>query len=116
MKISKYLLLTLIPFVLPLTAYSAKAETLIAQQTSKNQYPQDFVVDYMKTCTKRATSQGLVQDDANTMCSCTLNKFQSQYSVEQFKKLRQDSQNNQEAAQILSEVGYSCLDQILYKP
>jgi uncharacterized membrane protein len=116
MRLNKYLLLTLLPAIFPLTAYGVRAESLIAQQIPKYQYPQDFVADYLKTCNQRAMSQGLAKEDANTMCNCTLNKFQSQYSVEQFKKLRQDSINNQQATHTLNEVGYSCLDQILYQP
>lgn len=116
LKINKYLLLTLIPLLLPLNTSSAEAEILMTQQQPKYPYPQDFVADYLKTCNQEAMAQGLEKEDATKMCNCTLNKFQSQYSLGQFKKLREDSKNNKQAAQTLREVGYSCLDEILYEP
>jgi len=97
------LLLTLYPF------------KTLAQETANNQYPEDFVNQYMTDCKERALSEGVPPEDADTFCICTLNKFQSQYTFEEFKQLTSDSKENQDAADNLSEVGYVCFDEILFE-
>lgn len=87
----------------------------MAQETPKNQYPEDFVQQYMADCKERSVTEGVPPEDTETFCTCTLNEFQSQYTLEQFKKLTADSKENQDAADALSEVGFSCFEPILYE-
>ena len=93
---------------------AVQAETLISQ-SANNQYPKKFVDQYMKRCIKRATSEGLPAAESQEMCACTVTKFEGEYTLGEFKKLTRDSLINQAAADKLTEVGYACLDELLYE-
>lgn len=87
----------------------------LPKQLAKNQYPQQQVRNYMKNCTQQAVAQKMSPQTAQTLCTCTLNKFQAQYTSQQLEKLMQEAPKNEEAADKLTEVGYVCLDEILYE-
>jgi hypothetical protein len=87
----------------------------LPQQIAKNQYPQQQVSDYMKTCTQQAVSQKMSQQTAQTLCTCTINKFQAKYTSQELQKLMQSAPKNEEAADRLTEVGYACLEEVLYE-
>lgn len=80
-----------------------------------NRYPQDFVSNYLKDCRQSAAEEGVPQQDTQNFCNCTLNQFQSQYSLNEFKQLTQRSNQSQQAADALTEVGSSCFEEILYE-
>lgn len=96
---------------------NAKADlpNKLPQQLAKNQYPQQQVSNYMKTCTEQAVSQKMSQQTAQTLCTCTINKFKTQYTSQELQQLIQEAPKNEEAADKLTEVGYVCLDEILYE-
>lgn len=80
-----------------------------------HQYPQDYVQNYLQDCMQTAMKEGLVEEDAQTLCNCTLNKFQQKYSLTAFKQLTAASQTDDRAATSLIEVGESCLETILFQ-
>ncbi len=71
--------------------------------------------DYRQECVQRATGQRLPQDVVQDLCSCTIKKFQSQYTFAEFRSLVQQSQKDRAAAQKLTAVGEACLDEVLYE-
>ena len=79
------------------------------------QYPQDYVQNYLQDCIQTAMREGLVEEDAKTLCGCTLNKFQQKYSLTEFKQLTASSQTDENSATKLIEVGESCLETILFQ-
>ncbi len=79
------------------------------------QYPQDYVQDYLQECIQTSMTEGLVEEDAQTLCNCTLNKFQQQYSLTEFKQLATASQTDESAANTLIEVGELCFEAILFE-
>jgi hypothetical protein len=70
--------------------------------TTPNRYPKDFVDSFMKDCLQATSKQGLSQTDGKKLCTCTLNKFQAQYTLEQYRRLSRDAKE---------EVGYACAEE-----
>lgn len=93
--------------------------TLLAQTETTpvtNPYPADFITDYMTSCKERSLAESIPPEDTEILCTCTINVFQDKYTFEEFQQLTAESENNnQEARDSLSEVGYICLDEILYE-
>jgi hypothetical protein len=71
--------------------------------------------DYHKECLNRATRQKLPRDAAEDLCNCTINKFRTQYTIQEFRSLVQKSKSNTSAAETLSAVGESCFEEVLYE-
>ena len=101
---TKYILSLVLPFVV------GGSGLAIAQ----NSYPDSYVSNYLKSCMQRSIAEGLPQAQAQSLCSCTINRFQSQYTIDEFKGLIEAAKDNQEAAATLTEVGESCFEEILY--
>ena len=79
-------------------------------------YSQEFVADYMNSCTKKAATRGLPPEMAPELCSCTIAKFQAQYTVDEFVQLRQQADENEpEVVDNFLEVGFECLESMLYE-
>ena len=83
--------------------------------SDSNQYPEEFVQQYSTECMQTSIQEGLEETEAARLCECTINKFQSQYKLEEFKQLTIDSLNNEDAEATLVEVGQVCFEQILYE-
>lgn len=69
-------------------------------------YPEDFVTDYLTDCRELAIAEGLLAEDADILCQCTIDKFQKQYSFEEYEQLPQE---------VKEEVGYDCFDELLFE-
>ncbi|MBE9167363.1 hypothetical protein IQ238_07420 [Pleurocapsales cyanobacterium LEGE 06147] len=87
----------------------------VAQTNTANRYPPEYVREYMEDCVKESMAEGLPEEEAKTLCTCTLNRFQQQYTLDEFKKLTEASKTDQTAADALITVGESCLEEILYE-
>ncbi len=83
---------------------AAEKESPETQQIAQK-YPPDFIDDYMNSCTQLAAEE-LPQEEAKQLCTCTINQFQAQYTLDEFKKL---------APEAKEDVGYSCFEEILYE-
>lgn len=81
---------------------------------SQNSPPSSFE-DYRKTCLQRAAAEGLPKDIAQDLCNCTIKRFQSQYTLAQFRALVEKSNSDRNAQRTLTQVGEACLDQVLYE-
>ena len=101
---TKYILSFVLPFVI------GNSGLAVAQ----NRYPDSYVSNYLKSCMQRSQAEGLPQEQAQSLCSCTISRFQSQYTIEQFKALTEAAKDNPEAAAALTDVGESCFEEILY--
>lgn len=117
MKTTFLLTTLLLPTILGLTPTWAETEPKqSATLGNAFDYPQEFVADYMNNCTKSATTRGLPPEMAPELCSCTIAKFQTQYTVDQFAQLRQQADENEpEVVDNFLEVGFECLESILYE-
>lgn len=89
-------------------------------QPVQNQYPQELIDGYMSGCVRGASQkneqgQGLSEEVANSLCTCTINKFQAKYSTEEFLQMVQDAQvnGNTQAASSLNETAFSCATEVL---
>lgn len=80
-----------------------------------HQYPTEFVQSYNQECIQTSMGEGLDEAGAKKLCNCTLNKFQQQYSLAEFKQLTVASTTDQQAQNKLVEVGQVCFEQILYE-
>ncbi|WP_229639531.1 hypothetical protein [Waterburya agarophytonicola] len=92
----------------------AVAESSIKSDNSAR-YPEDFAREYITECIQTSMSEGLAEEEAQRLCDCTLNKFQSQYKLEEFKQLTVDSLEDKKAEALLVEVGQICFEEILYE-
>ena len=80
-----------------------------------NQYPQEYVADYMSSCLENAIARGLPPEMAPELCSCTITQFQSRYTIDQFAELRQQADANEPAVvESFLEVGFQCVETMLY--
>ena len=94
-------------------------DTVVAQESRESQaahqYPAEFKQDYAQECIQTSMAEGLAEVEAKQLCDCTLNKFQSRYSLEEFQQLTAASINDKQAEMTLVEVGQVCFEQILYE-
>lgn len=79
------------------------------------QYPDEFVRGYAQECMQTSMAEGLAEVEAKQLCNCTLDKFQSQYSLDEFKELTANSVSDKKAEATLIEVGQVCFEQMLYE-
>ncbi len=89
-----------------------EANSQTPKSASENEYPQDFAETYQASCKFNAVAKGLSQEQADTLCSCTLNQFQSQYTLEKFQKLLKESAK-EETPDELIEVGEICAERLI---
>jgi hypothetical protein len=71
--------------------------------------------DYYKECVQRSRREGLTQSVAQEVCTCTLKKFRSLYSLSQFQAIVKKSKTDKATARRLAEVGEACFEAILYE-
>jgi hypothetical protein len=99
--------------------YSVLVFSFAWDTTSKNsaiaQSSTDSFEDYRKECLQRATSEKLPADVAEELCNCTIARFRSQYTLEEFRALVQKSKSDKTAAQTLTAVGEACFDEVMYE-
>ena len=80
-----------------------------------NKYPESVIKDYLLNCAQIAAEQGLVGEEAQSICQCTIGKFQSTHTLEQFQQLTKASANNNKNAEAtLTEVGYTCFEEMYF--
>lgn len=82
---------------------------------NNNKYPAEFMQDYTQECIQTSMGEGLDETEAQKLCDCTINQFQQQYSVEEFKQLTAASTTDEQAENTLIEVGQVCFEEILYE-
>ena len=94
---------------------AVEEETPTNSSETTYQYPQDYAQNYLQDCIQTAMQEGLVEEDAKTLCNCTLDNFQQQYSLSEFKQLTAASKTDNNASDALIEVGELCLETILFE-
>ena len=106
-------------FYFSLLSLSLLNGVAVAESNTKaaptNSYSADFIQNYDRECIQTAMSEGLAQTDAQSLCDCTINEFQRQYSMEEFQQLTLASATDEAAETALVEVGQFCFEQILYE-
>lgn len=110
-------LITALLLTFSIVAYFSLFMNEAKSQTSKrlsenNEYPQDFADAYQASCKINAVTEGLSTEAAETLCNCTLNKFQSQYTLERFQELLAKAAK-EETPEELIEVGELCAEQLI---
>ncbi|MGD1807874.1 hypothetical protein ACP6PL_20900 [Dapis sp. BLCC M126] len=78
----------------------------------KNEYPQDFAEAYQASCQFNAVAKGLPGEQSEILCNCTLNQFQSKYTLAKFQKLLEESAK-EETPDELIEVGELCAEKLI---
>jgi uncharacterized membrane protein len=96
-------------------SFLAVGSLAVVNAKETHQYPTDFVQNYNQECMQTSMGEGLDEAGAKQLCNCTLNKFQQQYSLQEFQKLTAASATDQQAQNTLVEVGQVCFEQILYE-
>ena len=104
-------LLTLL-LLIPSSFTMARAQT---EEEFAETYPPEFVSDYSQECVQTSMGEGLEATEAETLCGCTLNEFQKEYTLDEFKKLTAASATDETAENTLIEVGQICFESILYE-
>jgi hypothetical protein len=80
-----------------------------------HQYPAEFVQSYNQECMQTSMQEGLDKAEAKRLCDCTINEFERQYSLTEFKRLTAASRTDKASETTLIEVGQFCFEQILYE-
>ena len=79
-----------------------------------NQYPEEIVAQYINGCVESGSAAGLDPEIAQSICSCTITQFQSQYTLEEFAQLGQQANAGEpEARQSLTAVALQCAEGLL---
>ena len=104
MQQNVYLILSLL---IPFSHSVAVAEKAV--------YPAEFVRDYSNECVQTSMAEGLEEIEANNLCECTIQEFQQQYTLEEFKALTAASATDETAENTLLEVGQLCFESMLYE-
>ena len=80
------------------------AETSIGRESYQiaYEYPKNFQESYLSDCVEVA-SEHLETEDAQKICECTLNKFQSDYNYDEYKKL---------SPELKQDVGLVCFEEM----
>ncbi|MGV2831169.1 hypothetical protein [Myxosarcina sp. GI1(2024)] len=104
--------------VISLTAIAASS-LLVGQNPPDpsfvEQYPPEFIRNYSQECVRTSIAEGLEEAEANKLCDCTLDKFQQQYTLEEFKELTIASNTDQVSQDALIETGQVCFEELLYE-
>ncbi|NET45815.1 hypothetical protein [Okeania sp. SIO2B3] len=90
----------------------SEAKSQTPKLLSQNEYPQDFTEAYQASCKINAVTKGLSTEQAETLCDCTLNQFQSKYTLEKFRKLMNKAAK-EETPEELIEVGEFCAEELI---
>jgi hypothetical protein len=112
MKYFFYPLLSLFFFTSGVSAATAGGAV---NSQKAHQYPADFIQSYNQECMQTSMGEGLAATEATRLCKCTVNQFQQQYSLTEFKQLTAAAATNKKSEAALVEVGQSCFEQILYE-
>lgn len=110
----QYFYSSLLTLSLLTTGSIAIAQDSVNSETT-NKYPGEFVQNYGQECIQTSMGEGLEEIEAQKLCDCTINEFQRQYSLEEFKELTAASATDEKAETALVEVGQVCFEQILYE-
>jgi hypothetical protein len=86
-----------------------------ASPKKAHQYPAEFIQSYNQECMQTSMQEGLVEAEAKKLCDCTINEFERQYSLAEFKQLTAASRTDKASETTLIEVGQFCFEQILYE-
>ena len=89
-----------------------EANSQTIQSSPENKYPQDFAETYQASCQFNAVTKGLSQEQSKILCDCTLNQFQSKYTLEKFQKLLKESKK-EKTSEDLIEVGEICAEKLI---
>ncbi|NET24376.1 hypothetical protein [Okeania sp. SIO1I7] len=108
--ITTFLLILISIAYCSLLVSEAKSQT--PKLLSQNEYPQDFTEAYQASCKINAVTKGLSTEQAETLCDCTLNQFQSKYTLEEFQKLMNKAAK-EETPEELIEVGEICAEELI---
>ncbi|MDY6781695.1 MAG: hypothetical protein SW833_03930 [Cyanobacteriota bacterium] len=101
-----------VPLALLLGMPSVSAGNLSPQLLAQNQYPQNLREDYLRSCKRRAQSEGLNQAQAQRLCQCTLSRFQARFTSAQFVALNRRASQTGQAPQVFTDIGMACYRQI----
>ena len=93
--------------------YIAHAENKVSAKGET--YPAEFVRDYSNECLQTSMGEGLEETEARQLCQCTINEFQKQYSLQEFKQLTAASARDKTAENTLIAVGQFCFESLLYE-
>lgn len=85
----------------------------LLRATAQNKYPQAIVNEYMRSCQQSAVRGGLSQQQAQRLCTCTINRFQSRFTLEQFRNLTRQGQESGKPPEAMTEVGMACAEEVL---
>lgn len=100
-------------FLLILSCLMSKTLAIASTSDKAEQYPPEFVNNYNLECMQTSIGQGLDERQARKLCNCTLNKFQEQYSLTEFKQLMGAGVDNQQEPNDLIKIGKVCLEQVV---
>lgn len=105
-------------YLLSLAAIAASnllATFAVANSSSSAKYPPEFVREYTQECVQTSIAEGLEEVEAKKLCSCTLDKFQQQYTLQEFKQLTIASNTDPASQDALVQTGQVCFEELLYE-
>ena len=109
----QYFFYSLVSLLLFTSARVAVAEGSTDSQPAE-QYSAEFVQSFNQECIETSLAEGLGEAEAKTLCDCTINEFERQYSQTEFQQLTAAAATDTAAETALIEVGQFCFEQILY--
>jgi hypothetical protein len=87
---------------------TSQAENL----SSAYQYPEAEQQAYLSACQQVTAEQGFSQQQAQNLCTCTLEQFKTKYTLEQFRALYQAANQNNQVPSEFIKAGIFCAAQL----
>ncbi len=112
----KFTSVTVVGLLFALFGHKSLSVAVAQPQTTppkpKYQYPQEIIETYITLCTRQSVDQGLTPQQAKTLCDCTLNQFQAQYSLDEFIQIYTQVNQSQETPEEWIDIGLACAEEL----
>lgn len=74
----------------------------------KNPYPQEVTDAYLEACLQGSVAQGLTEQQSKSLCTCTLEQFQTRYTFDEFVQVYAETNQSDETPAEIFDVGTAC--------
>ncbi len=78
------------------------------QERQKNPYPQEVTDAYLEACLQGSVAQGLTEKQSKSLCTCTLEQFQTRYTFDEFVQVYAETNQSDEPPAEIFDVGTAC--------
>jgi hypothetical protein len=97
-------LIVIFAAIAPLGINGAPASAQDESASTAHTYPEEVTQTYLSHCVSSGKGYGMTDTQATSYCNCTINKFQDNYTLEEFVSISQQISQNQTPPQLMEIV------------